>query len=619
MRARARVRARRNEPDLNADCINFNTTQWQDYYVIQTNAIQAAYADSNADVAAALQPCPFTTTGLATCPQPPLILASAFAASGFSGAYTSATNSTGGAVPGAQYLGATTVNNWQTQFPGNTANASLANMNAYSFHSYGKLGYELYATAKTLKGNVSAVIPGTPVVITEHQSHTNGDWVSIPTTADNDFEAARLAAQLAATAIAGFETYAFKFSSLPMNPASLGVSKSGLHWGENFVYPYPVGDATLSAEALRLVASTLNGGKALETLTESNVGSGLPPGNSRPNCVTHGALHRRVLIVNDGNCVAPVWTGCTNASALSVNLNLTAWSLATGTQLPVTVVAANSFSEIPAMLTVPANGVVNFNMSAFSTAVVTGPAAGSQTVSTPATPLEDAQITAGTNINANYGTSVSPLSVGTSTTADHSTTSVALFKFAVPASATSNAVTSAVLALTLAAAPTATSTMTVLGLNCAPGAAALSWSEAQGTWTAASFVINSTVTLNGQINSVGSNFVLIGGASGNTVAGHVTGIAGVDMAGTVKRLDVADYVTSCAGTNATFAIVRKFRNGAVSSTTPAAVIAGDNLSGGAAVQFHSKESAAAANMPSYAAALTIFGTSMPAPASPPTE
>ena len=69
----------------------------------------------NADVAAGLLPCPFAGTTFAACPVPPFILASAFAAGGFSGAYATASNAEGVAVAGAQYLGSTSVANWQTQ------------------------------------------------------------------------------------------------------------------------------------------------------------------------------------------------------------------------------------------------------------------------------------------------------------------------------------------------------------------------------------------------------------------------------------------------------------------------------------------------------------------------
>ena len=61
-----------NEPDLNSDCIT--AYSWLEHYTLQSQSIQNAYADLNADVAANRIPCP-----VAACPFQPIILASAFA------------------------------------------------------------------------------------------------------------------------------------------------------------------------------------------------------------------------------------------------------------------------------------------------------------------------------------------------------------------------------------------------------------------------------------------------------------------------------------------------------------------------------------------------------------
>ena len=67
---------RRNEPDLNAPCIAFNSTQWVHYVIVQTNAINAAFGDLNADYAAGLET--LTQTFLRP-PIQPIIAGSAFA------------------------------------------------------------------------------------------------------------------------------------------------------------------------------------------------------------------------------------------------------------------------------------------------------------------------------------------------------------------------------------------------------------------------------------------------------------------------------------------------------------------------------------------------------------
>ena len=109
-----------NEPDLNAPCINFNATQWVDYYLVQTSAINHAFADLNADVTSGYMTCPQTFLG---CPLKPIIHGSAFALASFSG----------DASPpaGAVFLGGPTVTNEHTVFPGYTQSATVQNMHKF--------------------------------------------------------------------------------------------------------------------------------------------------------------------------------------------------------------------------------------------------------------------------------------------------------------------------------------------------------------------------------------------------------------------------------------------------------------------------------------------------------
>lgn len=87
-----------------------------EYYTLQSGAIQAAYADLNADVTSAAISCP-----VLSCPFNPIIYASAFAAGSFSGASTS-TNGTSPYVStyptdSYTYMGQATVQNERTPFP----------------------------------------------------------------------------------------------------------------------------------------------------------------------------------------------------------------------------------------------------------------------------------------------------------------------------------------------------------------------------------------------------------------------------------------------------------------------------------------------------------------------
>lgn len=183
-----------------------------------------ARADANVD--SRTTPC---TQTFLPCPITPIIHASAFAQSTFSSIVNGVDT----------YLGGPTLVNEHTQFPGMTYNASVQNLNvrnpgkipilvssaqlslsphsspffnrrsialhffplqAYSYHTYGKTGQQIYQTTAGLYTSVNAVhTPASSplrVVITEHASHTAADWTSIASTCDNDFEASRLGSQL---------------------------------------------------------------------------------------------------------------------------------------------------------------------------------------------------------------------------------------------------------------------------------------------------------------------------------------------------------------------------------------------------------------------------------------
>jgi hypothetical protein len=234
-----------NEPDLNAPCITYYS--WLEHYTLQSQAIQNAFADLSADVAAGLIPCP---AGL-TCPQAPAIYASAFAQASFSGvSAATAQPPSAGLFPGSPgyypgdyyaYMANVTVAAEHVAFPPwppgggllGSASANVQNMNALSIHSYGKYGYALgqlgasdvsaVAAARGASGPaLGARLARMPVAVTEHAAHTTAAWNALGSTPDNDYEASRLAAQLLWLATGGpgsasgqgLESFIFKFSTL---------------------------------------------------------------------------------------------------------------------------------------------------------------------------------------------------------------------------------------------------------------------------------------------------------------------------------------------------------------------------------------------------------------------
>ena len=93
-----------------------------------------------------------------------------------------------------------------------------------------------------------------------------------------------------------------------------GVQKVGLHWAENAIAPFPVGDSTLAAEAARLIYGAMAGSKPLETLSAYSFptsttshpwisvsgNKNLPSFMVPPMTVVNDGRRRILLFVNDG-------------------------------------------------------------------------------------------------------------------------------------------------------------------------------------------------------------------------------------------------------------------------------------------------------------------------------
>ncbi len=239
----------RPQPDLGGlSCINSAT--WLEHLTLRSMAIQHAYADFNADVAANLVPCPANAALLglnvgSPCEIDPIVVVSAFANAGMNqplataGAcigslcYNQPTTSVNNVCQGTGsglscYFAGMTVANEHLTFPALVNNyatqSNWYNGQAFSYHSYGKSGHQLQLSTSGLYTAVNALHDETgvaasglttnlvnmPVLLTEHQAHTNGAWNSLSSNCDSPFEASRLANQIISQAVQGFESYIFK-------------------------------------------------------------------------------------------------------------------------------------------------------------------------------------------------------------------------------------------------------------------------------------------------------------------------------------------------------------------------------------------------------------------------
>ena len=204
---------------------------YKDYYFIRSLSIQNAYTDLNSAN-------PSNQIKIQ-------IAASAFARMTYGGNAT-------------RYLGDISVQNRRYMFDTNTNSSTWSNMNFYSYHTYGKIGYDMGADVKSITQSIfndtqstTDILP----IVTEHNAHTSSAWDLLNTTADDDFESSRLASQIANLASSKiYAHFIFKFSITPSFQAGQDIAKNGLHWGEIYVSPYNIADTTLSAEAVRLLS-----------------------------------------------------------------------------------------------------------------------------------------------------------------------------------------------------------------------------------------------------------------------------------------------------------------------------------------------------------------------------
>jgi hypothetical protein len=246
-----------------------------------------------------------------------------------------------------------------------------------------------------------------PPIITEHNSKTSLTWNTLATTADDYTEAAQLASQISFIILAQITThFVFKFSVCPSAIAGQEVSKNGLHWGEIYNDPYPIADTTLSAEHYRLLTKMIGATMYEPTKTDSSNTTTYLSAES-----TDGFNY--LFTTNDQN------------NTLSLSIDVSAFGPQIGSQIIVEAAGPNYWGEVYTILNVTGQRLA-CTLNEYTTlrfAIPIGP----QSMS-----VANASVTctaqAGANSNVNSCSSPT-IQVGTSNTAAHETTSVALLQF----------------------------------------------------------------------------------------------------------------------------------------------------------------------------------------------
>ncbi len=260
------------------------------------------------------------------------------------------------------------------------------------------------------------------------------------------------------------------------------------------------------------------------------------------------------------------------------------------------------YGEVSGLVTLTAPGfLITWPLPPWGVLSITVPL-GRQVVSVFAA-SDDASVMAGANAGVNFG-EASTLTVGTSVSAVHDATSVALVQFDV-GGIDMRVVNSVILELTVAAATTATSLLNVVGIT-----RDFAWAQDSVTWDSAGAVLTLPT---GAVDAVHKNFMRLD--NGNVV-GHIS-VRPRDV-GVVKRIDVTDFVVAAGDGVVGFLIARRMRNNLYTGNAqPAAGIPADDLNGGAVVSFVSKEGANASSHPALRLLLDYVASPPPRPPHPP--
>jgi len=631
---------------------------WADWLAVRSVATQDAYEDANADVAAQRRPCPIQ----GACPLKLLHMAS-----GFSGGHVVTTP---GILVGATVNNAyfrfpcepskcTASPNWDPRgrtsavFPWGTAKDGYTTFQQYSYHAYAKTGASLFAQGsenmhssinsggalhwRGVGGGPSSQPAVLPVAITEFAQLTEADFAKEGDSSDTYYMASRTGGQLVAFALLGQDIWHFKMSLMPMGvhaEKELGagadnVNKHGIHFAENAVAPFQVGDQTTSGAVLALIAPYISGRRPLLSCTVSDDSTA----NVSLGCAVvqdGGVAH--IFLAND--CANSARSGVGASSACGDRLlTVPLVSLAPHSSSVVVVTEVSSPAETCMNTSSGLSGVTSYGTrpcddAAFGgafrpfsettsrsgyfgevsqliplTALPLGltyllPAFGVARISMPLGPqteavlpaYADATLFAGANAGASFG-HLPVLSVGTSNTARHDDTAVALLLF--PLSTT--APTLAVLELTVASAPAKQNTILLLIAT-----AGRAWSEETASWESADWLLTKPT---GVISRIAHNFVRLGpaagGGPGNEAVGHVSLAPGEE--GLLKRVDVTACVRRAVAAKAesiTFTLVRRFRKNLLNPASAFGdVIPADDLGEWddvvtGAVDFHSSDAKA---------------------------
>ncbi len=393
------------------------------------------------------------------------------------------------------------------------------------------------------------------VIITEFNAHTAGDWDNINSTADNDYEASRIASQIINLIKSKITSlYIFKFSIAPSFAISRDVAKNGLHYGENEKAPFHISDTTLSAESVRLLSF-------LKNLKIYNLISNLNLSKYTEYLGAEDLNNYYIIIVNDKN------------DSVNLEINVSDWNINNNTQIITESVSDSYWGEVSMIYDYKLNESLLINLEKFSSTKLTIQK-GKQFINKIKAELG---CYAAAGIRANETNCLHSIKIGTSNTINHENTNVGLLKFRLDNELKSNF--KAILELTVKDLIGCTkNTVLILGLN------ESNWNENTSSWFELSNHYKILNDLNNgiYIDKIYKNF--INWSDKFYIVGHIT--VNKDSINKKTRVDITNYVYEVIKQNnimLNLIIYRPFRHDSIK--TRAGEMKSDNLSNGSLIHF----------------------------------
>ncbi|KAG5182244.1 hypothetical protein JKP88DRAFT_245692 [Tribonema minus] len=528
-----------NEPDIDerGDCYS-DTSHFAETYVVRSRAIQDAFEDYSADASAGLVRCPITNvTAIRDCTLKPRMHIAAFASA---------------------------VRDYKTD-PKISA--------VFDYHSYRTEGSVMVDSASTLSGYINADHPtGLPLVLSEVNAHLALDYDKNFMDMDTPFIASKLGGQLLSMISVGVAAYVYKFSTTPEStPQGQDIiTKDGILWGDNYDQPYNIGDSTLGAETVRLLALHAQSSR-MYTTTRSGLAKTTYALAVREGGGADGAYYYLYLI----NTGAPT----------VLDLDFSAWSAWAGGDIITTCINGTTWSEVRDIRPVPEERVLrNWMLPSRTTQLLAVPARPLQLVRR--TPITDLYVSGGANADSTYG-GLQWLAVGTSARGMHQYTYVTLMRFDLPENTVRRAVEAAVLSLVTSNNASRYDDHIFQVLCLSPAL----WDGQDASWSQlseleAAFLKPAPTQ---PITSIADNFINWPSDQRNQtvlVGGHIY-VPANTTAGTSRQLDIAPCVRTMGGSpggHVDVLIYRPYRRNAAANE-----VTGDGLSRGATIKFYSSE------------------------------